>query len=245
MAHTMNRLVTAGLCATALLVLSACGGGDAPDTANTTYDFHPETQVTAAPETTVVLPDELVALDEEYRDNRVIEQVRVTPAESSEGLCAVELDFTMNPNAVAALEEGRWETFEQTVDEDGEAEDPRWRDLPVKERYLSAIGFDSPTATAELPCAADPQDDGATLTLAFTSLAETAHEYPYSAEEYEYLDEDARELADAQFDGESRWEVLDPMATAEINVTAEGQISIVGSDVAAHEYTDGAWRSEP
>lgn len=229
--HT-PRLITAGLSGLALLSLSACGGGNS-DEDNTAYDFHPETTVISAPEAVIELPEKLVELDESYLANRVAQRITVTPAEGSDGRCAVELDFTLTDTSQAALEDGLWQTFES---------DSTWRDIPEEDRYIAAVGHESTPAVVELPCATGPDDADATITLNLNELDESATKYPYSQAEYDYLDEETQELLDVQFDDELRWDVLDPFANVDVNITAEGEITVVDSEVKGYEYSGRSWQ---
>lgn len=238
--HT-PRLIVASLSTLALLSLSACAN-ESSDAQNTYYDFHPETEVISAPEATVTVSGEVVELDGNYRENRVIEEIHITPAEGEDGRCAVELAFTLDPNAEAALEEGLWQTFE---DEDAEEESRGvWRDIPVEDRYTAAIGYASTPAVVELPCATAPDDADATITVNFNQLVESAAEYPYSQAEYDYLDEETQSLLDVQFDDKLRWDVIDPFAAADVNITADGEISVVDSEIKGYEYSDESWQAK-
>ncbi|QVQ51762.1 hypothetical protein J4H86_23835 [Spiractinospora alimapuensis] len=138
-----------------MFALTACSSGEA-------FDFT-EAPTESAESWQFRVPDELVELDEEYAETRILDAVAITAAEPDEPTrCAVEFQFDFADGGHERLVE-RVNGLDYDSGPDAAAFDTltrtSWTEFEVEEDYSGAV--------VSLPCSSGPDDDAHDVRVVF------------------------------------------------------------------------------
>lgn len=148
--------------AAALLGLTACSGGTA------VYDF---TEPLDAPAQSIEfrVPEELIEMDREYADTRILESITVSATEHEDpSHCAVEFRFEYVDGGLERL----LAHLDESAEESAPEVERMGRILTDSEPNAVELTDDYSSAVVSRGCATSPSDDETTVEIGFVYLGE-------------------------------------------------------------------------
>lgn len=239
---THTKAVLAGLSALTLLAITACSSssdasveadGAEPTTAeeqteNTAsgavYDFSAEADRQSSDELHIEVPQQLIEASETYSENRLVESITATAAESTESQCGIDLSFEYVDGTVELFEDEELWGTEVDFYVDQAVYDEAY--MESEERRLAAFGHpelgrgvtnEVGKSVVETSCATSPEDGENITSVAFRSFAESEYGYQFRS-----------------------------LATVDLNVMASGDIAVTNASVNGYNYSgdEHGWISD-